>query len=219
MAAASSSVGLRKHASTTSDAINFCHQLSFGTGIERPEDLKYWAGILQKFGDDFSLLLSEMRRSRQVSAEDVFSELFSSVNVNVAARSRPAALVVSLFIQATGRFPTITDVTDTLSACSVQQLRVRDVIALVAERSGADSRTLKKAIGPYLALGLGIFGRLKLSLTDFGSRIQSSDALADLMSINNLVRSNALSHDIVQMQSTLVNISRLIPADASARQV
>jgi hypothetical protein len=152
----------------------------------------------------------EMRRSRKISSEEVFSELFAHVNVNFAARSRPAALIVSLFIQASGQFPAIDDVTEVLSACSVQRLRVRDVIGLVAERRGADPKALKKAVGPYLALGQGVLGRLKLSLTDFSTPIPSSEALADLMSINLLVRSTSLSDDVGQMQSTLISLSRRV---------
>lgn len=209
----------KKNSFTTSDAINFCHQLSFGSSIDRPEDLKYWAGILQRYNDDFSLLLMEMRRSRKVSPEEVFSALFAGININFAARSRPAALIVSLFMHASGQFPAIDDVTDTLSACSVQRLRIRDVIGLVAERSDADPETLKKAIGPYLELGQGVFGRLKLSLTKFNAPVQSSEALADLMSINLLVRSNSLSHDIGQMQSTLVSLSRVVSTVTPLKQV
>lgn len=212
-----SDAGQKQKSFSVSDSISFCHQLAFGSSIDHPEDLKYWSNILSKYNGDFLALLSEMRRSRKTSSEDLFSDLFSGINIDYAAQFRPGALVVSLFIHASGRFPTIDDVVDVLSVCSVQQLRIRDVVGLVAERTGTDSKKLKTAIGPHLSSNQGALGRLKLHLLTLNTIVRNSEVLTDLILINLLVQKDSLSHDVGQMQSILVSLARLVSTAGRSR--
>ncbi|MEA1834393.1 hypothetical protein U8607_20070 [Methylobacterium durans] len=195
-----------------SERIGLCHKLSFGSAITRPEDLKYWTQALERHNGNFSLLLEEMGRSRRFDAAEIFCAMFYDVNIDILARTRPAALVVSLFIHASGRFPPVDAVIDILLLCSLQDVRMTEVIDTVAKRSGAVPRQLKRAIRPYLLSGSGPLDRIKLHLANFNLPIRRADAMADLASLRLFMRNASLSHDVAQLQSTLLHMSTAIPA-------